>query len=368
MTVNFKKLLNQGIKDLKPYVPGKPIQDLEREFGITNVIKLASNENPLGPSPLALEAINHILKGLNRYPDGNALELKKSISIEYGVNENQITIGNGSNDIIEFVVRSFLSSNDSAVFSKHAFAVYPLAVQISGAEGIEVTAKNWGHDLLEMNKAIKENTKIVFIANPNNPTGTFLSHTEIVNFLKRVRKDVLVFLDQAYFDYSSFEEKDVNFGLVEKFPNLIISRSFSKAYGLAGFRVGYSVSSPEIADYLNRVRQPFNANSLGLAAAKAAISDKDHMQKSLKMNLEQKIQLYKGLEGLGYQYIPTLANFICFDCKHDANERFMDLLKEGVIVRAMGVYKMPNHLRVTIGLPEENSFFLKKLNKITDPL
>ena len=362
--MDLEKLINPGILNLKPYEPGKPVEDLERELGIKNAIKLASNENPMGPSPLALKAVDNILSGLHRYPDGNALRLKEAISNENNVEIEQITVGNGSNDIIEFVVRSFLSTQDSAVFSKHAFAVYPLAVQTVGAQGIEVPAKDWGHDLSAMNNAIQENTKLIFIANPNNPTGTFVPRDEIISFLDKVSKDVIVLLDQAYFDYASYENNDVDFEFVNEFPNLIISRSFSKAYGLAGFRVGYSVSSREIADYLNRVRQPFNANSLALVAAEAALSDKDHMMRSLKMNSEQKMFLYKGLEDLGYQYIPSAGNFICFDCKQDAEKKYNELLQEGVIVRSMGVYKMPNHLRVTIGLPEENSIFLEKLAKL----
>ena len=362
--MDLEKLINPGILNLKPYEPGKPVEDLERELGIKNAIKLASNENPMGPSPLALKAIDNLLSGLHRYPDGNALRLKEAISNENNVEIEQITVGNGSNDIIEFVVRSFLSTQDSAVFSKHAFAVYPLAVQTVGAQGIEVPAKDWGHDLSAMNNAIQENTKLIFIANPNNPTGTFVPRDEIISFLDKVSKDVIVLLDQAYFDYASYENNDVDFEFVNEFPNLIISRSFSKAYGLAGFRVGYSVSSREIADYLNRVRQPFNVNSLALVAAEAALFDKDHMMRSLKMNSEQKMVLYKGLEDLGYQYIPSAGNFICFDCKQDAEEKFNELLQEGVIVRSMGVYKMPNHLRVTIGLPEENSVFLEKLTKL----
>ena len=362
--MDLEKLINPGILNLKPYEPGKPVEDLERELGIKNAIKLASNENPMGPSPLALKAVDNILSGLHRYPDGNALRLKEAISNENNVEIEQITVGNGSNDIIEFVVRSFLSTQDSAVFSKHAFAVYPLAVQTVGAQGIEVPAKDWGHDLSAMNNAIQENTKLIFIANPNNPTGTFVPRDEIISFLDKVSKDVIVLLDQAYFDYASYENNDVDFEFVNEFPNLIISRSFSKAYGLAGFRVGYSVSSREIADYLNRVRQPFNANSLALVAAEAALLDKDHMMRSLKMNSEQKMFLYKGLEDLGYQYIPSAGNFICFDCKQDAEKKYNELLQEGVIVRSMGVYKMPNHLRVTIGLPEENSIFLEKLAKL----
>jgi len=363
--MKIEDLVNRGILDLSPYKPGKPIEDLERELGIKNAIKLASNENPLGPSPLAIDAVSKILKGTNRYPDGNALRLKECISKKFSVDINCLTIGNGSNDIIEFIARSFLSDKDSAIYSEHAFAVYPLVVQAVGAEGIEVSAKEYGHDLEEMKKAVKENTKLVFIANPNNPTGSFLSPKEIESFLDELDGNIIVLLDQAYFDYSSYSNEDIGFDLIKNYPNVIISRSFSKAYGLAGFRIGYSVSSPEIADFLNRVRQPFNANSLALIAAEVALSDDNHLKKSLEINKDQKTVLMKGLKDLGYKCIPSEGNFISFNCNKDGQNLFEGLLNEGVIVRTLGVYKMPNHLRTTIGLPEENSIFLEKLSALS---
>ena len=269
--MDLKKLVNKGIDGLSPYEPGKPIEDLERELGIKNAVKLASNENPVGPSPKIIDSIEKIVKETHRYPDGNATRLKAKISRKFNILENQVTVGNGSNDIIEFVARSFLGPNDSAVYSEHAFAVYPLVVRAVGAMGIEVPAKNFSHDLEAMLDSIEENTKLIFIANPNNPTGSFIEQSELLNFLEKVPEEIIVLLDQAYFDYSSFETSDLEFDVLERFPNLVISRSFSKAYGLAGFRVGYSVSSIEIADYLNRVRQPFNANSLALYAAEICL-------------------------------------------------------------------------------------------------
>ena len=271
--MDLKKLVNKGIDGLSPYEPGKPIEDLERELGIKNAVKLASNENPVGPSPKIIDSIEKIVKETHRYPDGNATRLKAKISRKFNILENQVTVGNGSNDIIEFVARSFLGPNDSAVYSEHAFAVYPLVVRAAGAMGIEVPAKNFSHDLEAMLDSIEENTKLIFIANPNNPTGSFIEQSELLNFLEKVPEEIIVLLDQAYFEYSSFETSDLEFDVLERFPNLVISRSFSKAYGLAGFRVGYSVSSIEIADYLNRVRQPFNANSLALYAAEIALDD-----------------------------------------------------------------------------------------------
>jgi len=359
--MDIKKLVNKGIDDLSPYEPGKPIEDLERELGIENAIKLASNENPMGPSPKIFDSIEGVLKETHRYPDGNATRLKSTIARKFNVTDNQVTIGNGSNDIIEFVARIFLSRNDSAIYSEHAFAVYPLVVKAVGAKGIEVPAKNFSHDLDLMLESIEESTKLIFIANPNNPTGSFIEYDELIKFIEKVPEHIIVLLDQAYFDYSSFETKDMEFDDLSKFPNLIMSRSFSKAYGLAGFRVGFCVSSKEIADYLNRVRQPFNANSLALFAAEKALEDQDFIDKCLQLNLEQKALLFKELDSLGYECLPSRANFISFDCKQDSSEAFNKLLMEGVIVRSLAVYKMPNYLRVSVGLPEENLSFLEKI-------
>ena len=359
--MDLKKLVNKGIDGLSPYEPGKPIEDLERELGIKNAVKLASNENPVGPSPKIIDSIEKIVKETHRYPDGNATRLKAKISRKFNILENQVTVGNGSNDIIEFVARSFLGPNDSAVYSEHAFAVYPLVVRAVGAMGIEVPAKNFSHDLEAMLDSIEENTKLIFIANPNNPTGSFIEQSELLNFLEKVPEEIIVLLDQAYFDYSSFETSDLEFDVLERFPNLVISRSFSKAYGLAGFRVGYSVSSIEIADYLNRVRQPFNANSLALYAAEIALDDDQFIKKCLELNLEQKQILFNGLQASGFECLPSRANFISFDCGEDSNDAFNKLLLEGVIVRSLRVYKMPNFLRVSVGLPEENLTFLEKI-------
>ncbi|MEC8314506.1 MAG: histidinol-phosphate transaminase [Pseudomonadota bacterium] len=359
--MDLKKLVNKGIDGLSPYEPGKPIEDLERELGIKNAVKLASNENPVGPSPKIIDSIEKIVKETHRYPDGNATRLKAKISRKFNILENQVTVGNGSNDIIEFVARSFLGPNDSAVYSEHAFAVYPLVVRAVGAMGIEVPAKNFSHDLEAMLDSIEENTKLIFIANPNNPTGSFIEQSELLNFLEKVPEEIIVLLDQAYFEYSSFETSDLEFDVLERFPNLVISRSFSKAYGLAGFRVGYSVSSIEIADYLNRVRQPFNANSLALYAAEIALDDDQFIKKCLELNFEQKQKLFNDLQALGFECLPSRANFISFDCREDSNDAFNKLLLEGVIVRSLRVYKMPNFLRVSVGLPEENLTFLEKI-------
>ena len=361
--MDIKELVNKGIDDLSPYEPGKPIEDLERELGINNAIKLASNENPMGPSPRIFDSIEAVLKETHRYPDGNATRLKSTIGRKFNVKDEQVTIGNGSNDIIEFVARIFLSIVDSAIYSEHAFAVYPLVVRAVGAKGIEVPAKNFSHDLDQMLESIQDNTKLIFIANPNNPTGSFIEYDQLISFLEKVPEKIIVLLDQAYFEYSSFETKDIEFDILSRFPNLIMSRSFSKAYGLAGFRVGFCVSSREIADYLNRVRQPFNANSLALYAAEKALEDQDFIDKCLQLNLEQKEILFEALASLGYDCLPSKGNFISFDCKQDSREAFNKLLVEGVIVRSLAVYKMPNYLRVSVGLPEENLVFLEKIKQ-----
>jgi len=361
MDLEIKDLINSSIKSLTPYEPGKPIEDLEREYGVKNAVKLASNESPLGPSPKVLKALEEVISGVHRYPDGNGFRLKEALSSKHSVGISALTLGNGSNDIIEFVARCFLSPKDNAIYSKYTFAVYPLIVQALGAEGIEVEAKDWGHDLQAMLEAINKDTKIIFIANPNNPTGTFIKKNEMIRFLEKVPSRVIVLLDQAYFDYSNYEFEDVSFGLVEDFPNLVISRTFSKAYGLAGLRVGYSVSSSYIADYLNRVRQPFNVNSLALAAAESALSDEEHLKKCLMINKDEKERLYRFFISNGYNYIESFTNFISFDCKDNSNEVFKNLLPKGVIARSMDIYKMPRYLRVTIGLPEENSIFMESL-------
>tara|TARA_B100000029_G_scaffold516087_3_gene626811 strand:+ start:437 stop:1537 length:1101 start_codon:yes stop_codon:yes gene_type:complete len=355
------KLINPSIEGLTPYEPGKPIEDLEREFGINKAVKLASNENPLGPSPKVIESINKEVFNIHRYPDGNGFRLKEAIASKFKIKSSSLTLGNGSNDIIEFVARCFLNTQSSVVFSQYAFAVYPLVIKSLGAKPIEVKAKDWGHDLQAMLEAIEKDTKIIFIANPNNPTGTFIKKREIIRFLEKVPNNKIVFLDQAYFEYSDYEEEDVTLDIVNNFENLVISRTFSKAYGLAGLRVGYSVSSEPIANYLNRIRQPFNVNSLALKAAEIALSDDEHLERCLSSNKKEKIKLYNFFQDNNFDYIDSLANFICFNCKEKSREVFERLLPKGVISRSMEVYKMPDHLRLTIGTPEENDIFMNKL-------
>jgi histidinol-phosphate aminotransferase len=352
-----------GVRGLQPYIPGKPVEELEREYGVRNAIKLASNENPLGPSPLALEAARRALSEVARYPDGNGFALKRALAAKHGVALEQITLGNGSNDILELTARAFLTPNHEVVFSGHAFAVYPIVTQAVGARAVVTPAKNWGHDLEAMRAAVNARTRLVFIANPNNPTGTWLRAAELQAFLASLPSHVIAVLDEAYFEYVREPDYPDGAGWLSRFPSLIVTRTFSKAYGLAGLRVGYGLSSAEIADVLNRVRQPFNVNSIALSAATAACADRDHIERSVRLNSEGMRQLVDGFGALGLGYIPSAGNFVCVDLGKPALPVYERLLREGVIVRPVANYGMPNHLRVTVGLPEENQRFLDALRK-----
>ena len=363
----FLENLNQGVLGLKPYEPGLPLEQTQKKLGLEKVIKLASNENPLGPSPKALDLLkgqlNSFSSDLNRYPDGNAYDLKEAISKKYSVDMNQITIGNGSNDLIEFVSRCFLGEGKKAIYSQHGFAIYPLAIKSTGAVPIKSKAKNWGHDLELMKDLVDDKTKLIFIASPNNPTVTAKTLQEIKDFLNNLPEDILVFLDQAYFEYIEGTEFDTPFSLIDDYPNLVISRSFSKAHGLAALRLGFCISNPELSDYLNRVRQPFNANSLALDLGKIALSDQEHIDKSVKVNSSGMERVKMAFDSFNYSYIESWGNFISFDAKQDSDNAFQYFLKKGVILRSLKVYEMPQHLRVSIGTEEEMDFFLKVLEE-----
>jgi len=350
------------IRGISPYVPGKPITELARDMGlpVEKIVKLASNENPLGMSPKARAAVEQALAGLGRYPD--QFELIAALAERLGVGQNQIVLGNGSNDVLDLAARVFLAAGRSSVFAQHAFAVYPLATMSAGAECIAVPAKHYGHDLAAMKAAIRPDTRLVWIANPNNPTGNFLPYPEIHAFLRTVPADVAVVLDEAYNDYLPPAERVDTVAWLKDFPNLILTRTFSKIYGLAGLRVGFAVASAEIADLLNRVRQPFNLNNLALVAARAALDDHLFVAESYQLNRRGMEQIVAGLKRLGLVHIPSHGNFVTFAAGDGAavNQK---LLKQGVIVRPIGGYGLPNHLRVTIGLESENARFLEALAK-----
>jgi len=367
------------IRAIAPYQPGKPISELAREMGLrdADIVKLASNENPLGPSPKARAAIAAGLDEVARYPDGNGFALKSTLASKLGVNIAGVILGNGSNDVLELAARALLGPGTSAVYSEHAFAVYPLATQAVGAAGIEVPARAWGHDLAAMRAAIRGNTRVVFIANPNNPTGTLLSAGELHEFLQSVPPTVAVVLDEAYGEFLDARLRAPSVSWLSEFPNLILTRTFSKAYGLAGLRVGYALAHPDVADLLNRLRQPFNVNSLGLAAAAAALDDSEFLARAKAVNDAGMAQLLEGCERLGLGHIPSHGNFVCIEVGGHATERenkdasvatrvYQALLRKGVIVRPVANYGLPAFLRVSIGLPEENARFLDALGEIQE--
>ncbi|MBL0141271.1 MAG: histidinol-phosphate transaminase [Betaproteobacteria bacterium] len=359
-----KDLAPAHVRAIAPYVPGKPVAETARELGIaeSEILKLASNENPLGSSPKAIEALRGALGDLAWYPDGSGHDLKAAISAKLAVRPENIVLGNGSNDVLELVARAFLTPADSAVYSRHAFMVYPLVVQAIGARGIEVAARDYGHDLAAMAAAIRPDTKIVFLANPNNPTGTFLPWEEIRAFVERVPPATLVVMDEAYGEYLPPDRQSPTAAWLAQFPNLVISRTLSKAYGLAGLRVGFGLAHPEVAELMNRVRQPFNVNHLAMVAACAALGDEAFIAQSRRVNATGLEQLAKGFGRLGLEFIASSGNFIAVRVG-DAARIYASLLREGVIVRPIASYGMPEHLRVTVGTAPQNERFLAALER-----
>ena len=366
MSSDFLALAVPGVQKLSPYVPGKPVETLARELGLdpAGIVKLASNENPLGPSPRALEAIRAALGEITRYPDGSGFALKAKLAERFGLRSEQITLGNGSNDILDLVARAWLAPGRNAVFSQYAFAVYPISTQAVGAEGRVVPARDYGHDLEAMLAAIDDNTRVVFIANPNNPTGTWFGPAALEAFLDRVPADVRVVLDEAYIEFTEPGELPNGLDYVARYPNLLVSRTLCKAYGLAGLRVGYAVSSVQIADVLNRVRQPFNVNSLALVAACAALDDSEYLEAGRRLNRAGMAQLEAGLAALGLRWIPSRGNFLAVDFARDAAPINQALLERGVIVRPVAGYGLPNFLRISIGTEAENARLLEALAQV----
>jgi len=374
MTTSYKELATKGVQGLTPYLPGKPIEELERELGITDSLKLASNENPLGPSSYVQKELEKEISGLHLYPDGSAHKLRQRLATEHQLEMPQVTVGNGSNDVLELIARAFLTANDSAVFSEYAFAVYPIVVQAIGARANVAKAyaadhatMPYGHDLDAIKNSIDAQTKVIFLANPNNPTGTWLEPDSLYQFLSLVDEKIIVVLDEAYFEYMPESLKPESVKWLSEFSNLIITRTFSKIHALAGLRVGYALSNAEIADLLNRVRQPFNVNTMAQVAACAALDDHQHVANSVILNTQGLKQLMIGLDELDLHYIPSIGNFITVDMKQDAAPLYNALLQEGVIVRPVANYGMPNHLRITVGNQQQNERVLMALDTVLHP-
>jgi histidinol-phosphate aminotransferase len=359
-----RDLAPENVRKIAPYVAGKPIAETARELGLraADILKMASNENPLGPSPKALAAIRGALGELNYYPDSNGFELKEALARKLELAPGNLVLGNGSNDVLELVARAFLTASDSAAYTQHAFMVYPLVVQAIGARHIVVPAKNYGTDLEAIAAAVRSDTKIVFLANPNNPTGTFNEWESVLALLRRLPPRVLVVIDEAYGEYLPDELQSPAAKWLAAHPNLVVSRTLSKAYGLAGLRVGYGFAHPEVSEVMNRVRQPFNVNHLAMVAACAALDDREFIAESRRVNAAGLVQLEEGFKRLGLEYIPSFGNFVTVRVG-DAEAVYLALLKEGVIVRSIAGYGMPEHLRVTVGRPEQNVRFLAALER-----
>ena len=353
------------VKAIAPYQGGRPIEEVARAYGLdpAKIVKLASNENPLGMPDSARRAAIEAMTDVGRYPDGNAHDLREEMAKRFGVPSNWLTFGNGSNDILVLAAQAFCSAGQSIVYAQYSFAVYPLATQAIGARGIVVPAREFGHDLDAMATAIQDDTRLVFLANPNNPTGTFQPGERIRAFLEKVPPRVVVVLDEAYTEYLDPSQRYDAIGWVREFPNLVVSRTFSKAYGLAGLRIGVAVAQPPLTDLLNRVRQPFNVNLPAQAAAIAALADAGFLERSRQLNRDGMKQLQAGFDALGLRYVPSHGNFILVEVG-DADRINEALLKKGIIVRGVANYGLPSWLRVTIGLPEENAAFLEALGPI----
>lgn len=363
MSTPWESLANEHILGIDPYEPGKPIEELERELGIPNAIKLASNENPLAPSDKVQRAVTAALASLNRYPDGSGFYLRQALAKRHGLTPEHVVLGNGSNELIEMIVRAFLRPGEEAVVPHPSFVVYPMIVQAAGGIRVVVTLKDHRLDLPSMARAITPLTKLVFIANPNNPTGTIVTAAEVEEFLARIPEDTLVIFDEAYVEFAQGPDFPDSLSYVRQGRKIFVLRTFSKASSLAGLRVGYSVADPDANALMHRIRQPFNVNSLAQVAALAALEDEAHILECLRMNEAGRHYLYDEFTSLGLKYVPSRANFIFVDVGRNANEVYQRLLREGVIVRPMTSFGLETAFRITVGTPEENRRLVKALRK-----
>ncbi|MAA73775.1 MAG: histidinol-phosphate transaminase [Salinisphaeraceae bacterium] len=360
---------NSGVAQLSPYEPGLPVETLKRQLGLSDIIKLASNENPLGCGASVRELLRDWRGELGRYPDGNGFKLKERLARHHKIDPDRITLGNGSNDLLELVGRVFLRADRPAMFSQYGFAIYKLVSLASGAPFIEIpahpaeAAMPFGHDLDGFIANVGQAPGVIFVASPNNPTGTWCQAEEIERLLQAAPADSVVLLDEAYNEYLKPSLRPPSRAWLDKYPNLVVTRTFSKIHGLAALRVGYSLSSPEVADLLNRARQPFNVNQLALDCAEAALDDQAHVARSIELNTEERRRVHDALQSMGLTVLPSQANFLTFDCRQPSTPVYEALLRAGVIVRPMAGYGLPQHLRVTVGLPKENDRFLGALGR-----
>ena len=357
-----KEFFKSYIQAVKPYEPGKPIKEVERELGLRRVVKLASNENPLGPSGKALRAMRRAIREVHLYPESSCFYLIQRLAVELGVHANQLIVGNGSNEIIELVARGFISEGDEVISSETSFLVYPILTQVCGAKYVSVPMKDHRYDLQGILNAITEKTKVIFIANPNNPTGTYVTAAEVEDFISRVPKDVLICFDEAYVDFVEAQDfpRMIFHAKTEK-KNILVFRTFSKAFGLAGLRVGYAVGSPEMIGYLHKIRQPFNVNSIAQAGAAAALDDRFFLWRTKHLVASGRRYFYRVFRKLGLNALPSQANFVLVDTGRDADEVFKALLKQGMIVRSMKAYGLSTWIRVTVGRRGQNALFYRLL-------
>jgi len=362
----IKRLVREGIEDLVPYPPGKPIEELERELGISNSIKLASNENPLGPSPKAIEIIRGKLYTINRYPDGSGFYLKTKLAEKLAIAEDKIILGNGSNELIELSVRTFLNPGEEAIQPFPTFLVYEKIVRAAGGTMVSIPLKEFHVNLAGIRDSIGPKTKLIFLANPNNPTGFALSGSDLAGFLEDLPHDLVIVLDEAYIEFVRDETVSTGLKLLGRHPHLLVIRTFSKLYGLAGLRIGYGISSTELIGYMNRVRQPFNANTLAQAGAMAALDDEEFVEATLNLVRQGLEQLTTGLREMGLSYLPTQTNFFLIKTPIPGKSLYEKMLRRGVIVRAMDSFGLPDYIRINVGLPEENDRFLNTLKEVLE--
>ena len=360
----MKHLAKKTIFNIQPYVPGRPIEDVKRELGLKEVIKLASNENPYSPSPKVIKALTQEIKNVNRYPDGGCYELRKILAKDLKVNLKQLIFGNGSDEVIVLATRAFLSEGDEVVIAKPSFLIYELASKIEGSQIKEIPLKDFRYDLAKMKAAVTPKTRIIFLGNPDNPAGSYLTEHQVRDFLKDLSQDILVFIDEAYYEFVTEKDYVDSIALLKSYPNVIVTRTFSKMYGLAGLRIGYGVAREELIDVLNRIRDPFNVNALAQVAAVACLKDQNYYRKLAKKIQQQREFLYQSFDRLGVECVKSYTNFILINLKTDSRDMTQKLLKKGIIVRDMNGWGLKNFIRVTIGTEIENKKFLKALEEL----